>query len=349
MWKIIISLFILLQFSYADREFTKKSKKALDAIVKNQIEKLSILANSTKSSNSKNVKGYVLSSHIQTFSDIENNVKNEIDTMRYNIKTLIIRIASEIEVKNDSSGRLSIDEEGNVNYFSNKKLPEDINDKQENLLKANLKNSISVRSIELAVRLLANINSELINQGKSAKTKKQKEKIYMKQAVYVYEMSDMLLDLLNEIGLEGAKVIYSIYAETKNKVDNRLIEINEQKKKVDILVEKNFMSQSIGVKEKDSLALIQQANKKSLEVWDDILAKVGSQEKFLAHLKEQTELIAYKKENARLQLATLRDMRVIGEVKNTIGSLDKLVDSVSNLELLVLDKHTVKQLLGISE
>ena len=349
MWKVIISLFIVLQFSYAEKEFTKKSKKSLDAIVKNKIERISILANNTTSANEKNVKGYVLSSHIQTFFDIEDNIKYEIDTMRNNIKSLIIRIAAEIEVNNDSSGKLSIDEEGNVYYSSNKRLPKDTNDKQENLLKANLKNSISVRSIELAVRLLANINSELINQGKNTKTRKKKEKIYMKQAVYVYEMSDMLLELLNEISLDGAEVIYSIYNETKDKVNNRVIKINEQKNKVDSLVEKDLMSQLTGVKEKESLILIEQANKKSLEVWDDILKKVDSQKKFLAHLKEQKELIKYKRDNALLQLETLRDMKVIGEVKDTIGSLDKLVDTVSNLELLVLDRYTVQQLLGISE
>jgi len=45
----------------------------------------------------------------------------------------------------------------------------------------------------------------------------------------------------------------------------------------------------------------------------------------------------------------LRDIRTVREVKDTIGSLDKLVDSVSSLELLTLDEYTVQQLLGISE
>jgi hypothetical protein len=350
MWRVIISLFVVLQFSYADNmDFTEKSKKALDGIVKKQIEKMSNLANSTESANEKNVKGYVLSSHIRTFSDIDAHVKSEINSMRNEIKSLIIRIASEIEVNNDRSGKLDIDDRGNVYYHSNKKLPKDTNNKQEKLLKANLQNSVSVRSIELAVRLLANINSELIKQGKNAQTSKQKEKIYMKQAVYVYEMSDMLLELLNKISLDGTGVIYSIYDETKSKVKNSITNIDEKKKKVDSLVQKGMMSQKNGTKEKESLNLLQQANAKQLEVWVDILKTIGSQKKFLAHLKQQKELIEYKRDVALIQVETLRDIKIVKEVKETIGSFDKLVDSVSSLELLVLDEYTVRQLLGISE
>lgn len=350
MWKVIIILVVVLQFSYAnDMDFTEKSKQALDGIVKKQIEKMSSLVNSTKSANEKNVKGYVLSSHIRTFSDIDSHIKNEINSMRHEIKSLIIRIASEIEVNNDSSGKLGIDDKGNIYYDSNKKLPKDSNDKQEKLLKANLQNSVSVRSIELAVRLLANINSELIEQGKNATTGKQKEKIYMKQAVYVYEMSDMLSELLNKVSLDGASVIYSIYDDTKSKVKSRITDIDEEKKRVDSLIQKGMMSQETGVKEKESLVLIQKASEKSLDVWGGILEKIGNQKKFLANLKQQKELIEYKKRKALLQLETLRDIKIVSEVKDTIGSLDKLVDSVSSLELLVLDKHTVQQLLGISE
>lgn len=360
MWKMIISLFVVLQFSYAEsdlsklkftakQDFTKKSKKALDEIVKKQIEKMNTLANSTNSANENNIKGFVLSSHIRTFSDIDTHIKNKINTMRNEIKDLIIRIALEIEINNDTSGKLGIDDRGNIYYQSNKNLPKNTNDKQEKLLKANLQNSVSVRSIELAVRLLANINSELIEQGKRAKTGKQKEKIYMKQAVYVYEMSDMLLELLNKINLDGAGVIYSIYDEAEKKSKKRIADIDEEKKKVDSLVQKGMMSQETGTKEKESYRLIQQASQKSLEVWDEILKKIGNQEKFLVHLKKQKELIKFKRKKALFQLEALRDIRTVKEVKNTIGSLDKLVDSVSSLELLVLDEYTVQQLLGILE
>jgi len=349
MWKVIIVL-ISLQFCYAnDINFIEKSKKALNEIVKKEIDKVHNLANSTNSASEQNVKGYVLSSHIRTFSDIDSDISYQIDTMKNEIKNFIMRIALEIEINNDTSGKLSIDKKGNVYYYPNKRLPKNTNDKQEKLLKANLQNSVSVRSIELAVRLLADINSELISQGKTAKTAKQKEKIYMKQAVYVYEMSDMLLDLLNQLTLEGAGVIYSIYNDAKSKVQNRVLEINKAKAKVDILVQKGMMSKETGIREKESLILIQQASEKSLKVWDEILKKIANQKRFLAHLKQQEELIQYKKKKALFQLEALRDIKTVREVKDTIGSLDKLVDSVSSLELLVLDKYTVQQLLGVSE
>jgi len=115
------------------------------------------------------------------------------------------------------------------------------------------------------------------------------------------------------------------------------------------LVQKGMMSKETGIKEKESYILIQKASEKSLEVWDEILKKIGNQEKFLAHLKQQKELIEFKRKKALFQLEALRDIRTRREVKDTIGSLDKLVDSVSSLELLVLDEYTVQQLLGISE
>jgi len=349
MWKVIISLFVVLQFGYAEKDFTEKSKKALDGIVKKQIEKMSNLANSTKSANEKNVKGYVLSSHIRAFSDIDAHIKSEINSMREDIKGLIIRIASEIEVNNDSSGKLSIDDRGNVYYHSDKRLAKDIKDKEEKLLKANLQNSVSVRSIELAIRLLANINSELIQQGRNAKTGKEKEKIYMKQAIYVYEMSDMLLELLDKVSLDGVGVIYSIYEQAKLRVDGHLKDIQRDIKEVDILVKDNLMTLENAEKEKLRLNTNKKGVLKSLNIWKDILKKVSNQESFLSRLKQHKRLITYKRNTALSQLEILRDIRTLKEIKNTIGSFDKLVDSVSSLELLTIDEYTLQQLLGNSE
>ena len=347
MKRLIISAFLIATFINAETVYEEKARMALQNIATEQISKIEITANTTSSRNEKNLKGFVLSTQIRTFSDIPKNIDSDINSIKKNTRLLIRQIATDIEMhNNNNSGALTLDERGNVQYTSNPNLPDDLNKKREELLEANLKNNVSIRSAYLAISLLGGINNEIITKAKEAKGRKEKEKLYMKQAVFVYEISDIVLSLLNELTLDGKNSIVKLHKEAQTRVATNLKNIDTQKEKARKLTTKGIISQGDLDKELDALSLMGKASERSLDAWKGILSKIGSQEQYLENLKQKKELIAYKQSKAKLQIETLRDLRGVASLRDSIGAIDDLVGAVDQLDLLVLDDQAVTELLG---
>lgn len=350
----VTSIFLLLiiwlgSFEYAiaiDSNYAEKARKALEQITQQQIEKIKNIANTTSSGNEQNIKGYVLSTHIRSFKDIPANIDAEIQSIQERIRLLIRHIATDIEVNGGNSGSLIVTDDGQIHYESNPNLPKALNDKREALLKANLANSVSVRSAALAIQLLANVNTALKSQANKAETRQEKQKAYMSQAIYVYEMADITLDLLNKLKLEGKETLEQLHRDAKKRVMARVNDINTQMNKVDILLRDKLLTSKQAQQEKNTYELMKKANEQSLDAWTNLMNKMGSRQEFLDNLKSKSALIEYKRDKARTQIETLRDLQQVAELHDTIGSLDNLVDAVADLDLLVLDERTVSLLLG---
>jgi hypothetical protein len=343
---LLVLLNISIGFTEPNDSDKKKVEKALDSIVKKQLNRIRDKSNSSGSDDEKNINGYVLSSHIRSFSDIPKNIDHEIEEIKEQTRLLIRRMAMDIEVSGGDSGILTVSDDGEIHYEPNPKLPKNLNKKRESLLKANLKNSVSVRSAAMAIHLLANINEGLKSQAYKAKTRQQKEKVYILQAVYIYEMADITLELLNSLVLEGKPIIDKLHGEAKSRVQARIEDINRQRVKAKNLEEEGLLTLKQFKGEENTYTLMEKANEQSLDAWNKLILTVGKQQDFIANLKSKKGLIEYKRDKAKLQMETLRDLRQAAELRDAIGSLDDLVASVSSLDLLVLDERTVRVLLG---
>lgn len=347
MKKIILGMTVCLSLLSAETAYIDKAMEALKEITTEQVDKIETTANNTDSKNEENLKGFVLSTQIKTFADIPKNTDQEIEQLKEETKLLIRQVALDMEMsKENKSGQLSLDDKGNLRYEPNPDLPDDLNQKRKALLEGNMKNNISIRSASLALNLLASVNDEIIEQAKNAKGRKDKEKLYMKQAIYVYEISDIVLTLLNELTLDGKNSIHTLYTEAQNKVSRSLKNVAKQKQDVQTLNNKGVITSVQLTQELDGLAHIEKANERSLEAWQGILEKIDSQDKYLENLKLKKEFIAYKQNRAKLQIETLRDLRGVASLRDSIGAIDDLVGAVDQLDLLVLDDQVVTALLG---
>lgn len=337
------------QNASAKNPYEQQARTALERIVQEQIDKIEQKANSTKSADEKNMRGYVLSTHICTFSDIPQSIDQDIKMIREQIRLLIRQVATDIEISGGNSGTLSVDQHGRIKYISNPSLPRALNEKKEQLLKANLNNSVSVRSAAMAIRLLAGVNEGLKEQARQATTRQEKERAYMKQAVYVYEMADITLELLSGLTLEGKQTIDDLHNDAVRRVQERVADIDQQINKARGLQEQGLLSSDQVAREIKTYMLMRNANEQSLDAWNELIDTVGKQQDFLNNLQKKKGLIEYRRDKARVQLETLRDLRQVAELKDAIGSLDDLVASVADLDLLVLDENTVRQLLGYDD
>lgn len=363
MKKVIVGLFLTLLFGASaamanDNNRTKgnwlqsfqKQEPLLKKIISQQIAKINEKANNTNSKNEKNLKGFVLSTDIASFSDINPSIDLDIKTTKKEVAELIRLVATDIELNQKQyEGILTLKENGEVVYTPTKNLPEQLEKKREKLLEANMKNGVTVKSAVIALKMLSTINNGIIEKAKEASDRSMKQKLYMKQAIYVYEMSDIVLNLLDRLTLDGTKTINELFTDAKKREANRRIEVEKSIKEAQALRAQGLISQEKLDKEIESLKLIEKASEMSLHAWDDVFKIMGNEEKFLENLKKKKALVAYKQGKAKLQIETLRDIQSVSALKSMIGSIDELVDNIDQLDLLVLDEKTVAQLLGVGE
>ncbi|MCI5121993.1 MAG: hypothetical protein D3908_12540, partial [Candidatus Electrothrix sp. AUS4] len=158
--------------------------------------------------------------------------------------------------------------------------------------------------------------------------------------------ADITLELLNRLTLEGKSVIDTLHQEAQREVKKRMDKIENQIKEARELQAQGIFSHEDADKEIEIYKLLQRANERCLDAWKEVLARTGNQEDFLKSLEEQKKLISYKRNQAEVQLETLRGIRQLSELRDVIGNLDALASSVSKLELLRLDEETVRDLLG---
>ncbi|MDM8545818.1 hypothetical protein QUF61_04950 [Candidatus Venteria ishoeyi] len=328
--------------------YAEQAEKRLENMVRNKIKELKGIANSTDSKHDDNIKPFVLSTHIRSFSDIPKAIDADIAEIRQTIRLLIRVVATDIEVSGGHSGALTLTDKGDIRYEKNPNLSDKLNEKREQLLKANLSNSVSVHSAALAIKMLTNINKTLKQQAGTTKNRKQKEKIYMTQAIYIYEMADIVLELIDSVTLDGKSAIDKLHQDTKKRVDARVKDIAVRLNETEQLQKEGLLNTVQADKERESLRLMARANTQTLEAWNDLQKEMTTQQNILNTLKSKQRLIKHKRDMAKTQLETLRDLRQFAELRDAIGSMDDLVAAIAGLDLLILDERTVQELLGYS-
>lgn len=346
----LLSIFVLYSTfataAPADEDYETRAREALQRILQEEVEKVKETVNTTPSEHEENIEGFVLSSQLASFSDIPKTVDAEIKAIRRGIRLLIRQVAMDIELNDGKSGTLTVDDRGNISYQPNPDLPKALNEKREQLLRADLNNRISARSAALALKILASINDSLKAQAANAQNGAEKRRVFLTQAIYVYEMADIVLELLDGLELEGKPVLEGLHREAQERVRQRGHEIDQQVKEVKRLERQGLFTSEQARREEETLELMRKASQAGLDSWNELMAQVGSQEEFLNNIKSKKGIISYKREKARLQVATLRDIKSVVAARDIIGSMDDLVDVVADLDLLVLDEGTVRDLLG---
>lgn len=312
-----------------------------EKFARQKLDELHTVSNTTGSADEKNIKGFVLSTDVLTFKDIPDSVDKQILAIREYLRTLIYTVATDIEASSGQmTGTISVNRDG-IQYD----LPENAIEKYRKIMEANEQNNVSVRSVNLAIQLLTSINHDLMREAEAATTQQEKRKLYITQAAYIYEMADIVLNILNEIGLDGKPVLEQLKKEHEQRITTRLGEFNTE-------LERIRQAQAAGKMEEEEVNSYQtlyanliSANQTSLKAWASLMERVNKQENWLNNVKQYSAVIEFKRNAAKHQLDTLRDIIVIDDITSLIGSMDELVTAIRDIELLELDNETVLTLL----
>ena len=282
-----------------------------------------------------------MSTDIRTFRDIPKKINAEILKIKEEIRWLIRQVATDIELSGeDSTGNIIVGPSG-IQY----KLPENTIQKYRKIMRAKQDNNISVRSVKIAIKFLASINKQLMDVAKKEDNSELKGRLYVTQAVYVYEMADIVLDLLNKIGLEGKPVLEKIKEDSEKQIQGDSSWIQAELKKIKQAEKKGKITEKVAVNLEKTYRHLLEANKSILSAWDSLMEKVDRQENWLNKIRDYRVSVKFKRDAAKKQIETLRRILIFAEVRPLVDSMDDLIAIIQDLEILELTNEDVSTLL----
>ena len=313
----------------------------LSRAAQKQIADLHDAAQNTGSASEKNVRGTVTSELAREFADSPAQVGRELDKMQTALRLLVGQAARQVEQQRQSA-MLDNSELGAI-YAS---LPKAAAKRVDGILAGIAENNVGVASIYFALQLFFQMNNEGIAEAQSTQSPMRKRELYITQAAYVYEISNVVVEVIKRAELNGLDSLRSMRDDNQSRIARRLAEINMQRSKLRDDVQAGNLSDENARRMERSYVQIIRANQEVSSAWDNLLASTRAQEDFLDTLPGYVSQVEQKQQLARFQLDTLRDVLMVGASLDPLERVDEAEMSADKLPLLVLNQATLLQLVG---
>lgn len=260
--------------------------------------------------------GYNITSDLN-ISAIPSKTREEIVEIQKKMKYLIFATAKKIEDGHDF--KIRIDEDGIG-------VTEDQNKQAGRISDAIKTTNISLSSYGIAVNYFIDMNKPLIDAANNEKDDRKKLKLFIKQAIYVYELSAVIIDMIENLSTQGIEDLRQIHKEESDDIANMKKNIKEMG---DDPQSENWL------KALDAVEV----------VWERVLLDVEGQEGNIEDFNAHKEKFENIKKRAAMQIKVLEKTQIAKGVFDSIAAI-KTVIEIPDIILLRLGEEEIRTLIG---
>ena len=326
------------------REESDKLKKFRQKIEKVQQQAIKETIDEIRRENVNSGKQFVddsralTSDDILKISNIGKDVIAQVEGRKNAIKAMILMTAKAIEDERNVSIRVNPE----TKLWETPKIAQ----KAERLVKAYKENRISLNSLVLAIKATLSLSKNLYQEANQEANANKKWDIYVEYTAFVYEMTSIVIEVIQDFTLGGVEEIKTLYNERLKKV-NSLKQVVTEKliRPYQVRLENDKITE-----EEYQLATKQyfewnKALNVSLDGWKRVFSIIDDQDTWANNLKNKLAEFKQRKLEAGIQLDILVELGITRTMLNHLKGLEKL----ANLELpklLILDEEIARDLIG---
>lgn len=245
---------------------------------------------------------------------VSESARERIAEIQTEIKQLFIATAEKFEKK--------MDEEGKGYSPSGIGLPEGQKEKIRRMSESKNQTNITIGSQAMAIKVLLKVNDDLIALARQEEDREKKKDMYLKQAIFVYELSSITIDMINNLSTHGIEDLRNLYKEQMEEFAEMETEFNK-------MVEVDNDQQA-----KDWLGALDVLR----EQWNTLFSFIGKQEDWIKKLKESKEKFENISKKAVIQIKLLLSGIIAEKIMEQIAAVQAVLD-VNNIPLLVLGEN----------
>lgn len=311
-------------------DFSNRLKKVSQEEMKNSLNNMRQNINNITGSH------YATTDDILKMSEIEDEARRRIQGYKEGIKRMILETASAIEDNREVKVT-----EISGSYFT------EVTERQASTLKeAFSRNSISLRSLSLSIQMYCELSKDQYNKATNEQDPDKKYKLYIEYTAFVYELSAIVIELIEDFRIEGIAELNNIHRNRKIEVDKIKDQIKDQRFIQKQRLDKNEITEDDFSKSNDNYNNWEKALEASLNHWDNIFAILSDQEKWADNICGKLNHFKNLKMDAGIQLAVLRETMITKGFLEHLSGLQKIVEVAAKVPLLPLDESIVYQLIG---
>ncbi|UCH98061.1 MAG: hypothetical protein JSV88_14735 [Candidatus Aminicenantes bacterium] len=281
---------------------------------------------------------FLVSTDVINLRNVVANVKNNIIARRNAIKKLIWQVANDIEAHRSTGVKLD-PSSGTLAYNDLERV--------KRLQDAIQKNSVSLRSLAVSIRMVVDVSKALYKKALAATNPELKSNLYIEYTAFAYELSTIVIELISNYEQEGRDELEKLYSERKLEVERLKGRINNRKNVYKNRLENGQISKKAHDEKIKQFTNMEEALDATLVGWNTIFKILGEQEKWAQKIRSKKQIFIDIRDDAGLQLDLLAEIRIAREVLSYFKSIEEITE-IAEIPLLTIDGELAKVLLGIN-
>lgn len=332
---IIISIINFPVFIYSQGINEDIQKHKLDSIGKEAVkEQFALMRNDIKTGFSSvgNDGRYKISYDVMTIKDIDDVVKAKIEGRKTAIRNIIFETAKDIENNQYASV-----------VFENNILSKDEQEEVKEFYNAVNENNISLRSLAMSIKMVVEISKEMYNSAINATVPQIKKDLYIEYTAFAHELSNIVVDLLENFEQKGVIELQSLYSKQKSIVDETTTKIKIKSEEYSRRFDSgNIMEENYKKKIKMHEDLISVLDE-SLAQWVVLFETIEKQKDWANNVQSKVQDFRDLRDDAGLQLEVLAVMGVTMGILDHFNNLGEITE-IALIPLLSINIELVNDL-----
>ncbi len=304
-----------------DQDFDKSD---LQDRLEKRTEELSLAARNAATKKLETIKGYLMKGGW----DIDKNsgkivagneaLRKKITEVQRNVKNLFIVTAEEIEMGNEV--KVTVDSIGMVLSTTEK-------DRKNRFMESTKLSNISIVSQAIAIKALIEINQNLIDSAEREDNRKKRIDWYLTQAIFAYELSSTITEMIDSLSLSYMEDLHNIYNEEMKELSEMEADFNELIDGKNKHLAKGWL---------EAIEILR-------ENWKSVIAKIEDQEDWVKNIKEKKDEFENFAKMAVYQIRLLGKGIIVEQVIVETDAFRTLL-AIDNIPLVGLDGMTFDSL-----
>lgn len=284
----------------------------------------------------------LFSSSLLANRDIHQTIKTAIRERSENIRKIIAATAYFIEEQKIKSVDEVMQRAGEALQAYDRQRLANLADAQKNL---NLSYATLSAIVEIFKRANTAVIGEIQKLGQADNDAKriEKTKLYLKNAIIMYELSSFVIDYLSSFGLAGIDDLKHIREEVLADV--------KKGHAADEKLERDLNGVSEGIREMTLTEIAQRKvfRQKVVQKWDETMKSIDDQMGRTSTAKNFIKDLTAIRDNMRGRIDILNIAATTNLVQSSISSMNELATGLHGWELPPLDETAARELLGMGE
>ncbi|MBX9667327.1 MAG: hypothetical protein K2X93_06895 [Candidatus Obscuribacterales bacterium] len=268
-------------------------------------------------------------------TNVVDELKKETQTLHQRMKSLIEEVARLLENKQYTPLE---------SRLAGSKLSAKERESASRLIDAHKQSNMSIRALRMTVEVFTSFNRRIIERLNDGNVDKKQEKdLILSNAILVYEISNFLIQYVENFKVWGLEEICKLQSEVNKRFDEQAKV--EQQLRLDA---ERQADEQTKVRTLEQVASREQHARKIRQEWDAFVEEIQGLEGVKDRLEQRLATLRVIRDNAKNQITFVDLLTMTATVKDAITCLDATVVDVEGLELVPITEDRVERLLSLT-